>query len=92
MQSDGRSSSRPDCVVPVGVEAAGTEADLRHLLVGDLPALRRLSEQARGFRSAFGQLPKTYPEAEDNEVYSACERYLKLVEDVVSALNERKTA
>ena len=38
-RQSGGSSSRLDRVVPVAVEAAGTEADLRHLLVADLPAL-----------------------------------------------------
>jgi hypothetical protein len=33
----------PDGVVPVAVEAAGTQANLRHLLVADLPALRVLA-------------------------------------------------
>jgi hypothetical protein len=54
--------------------------------------LRRLGDQAKHFRSVFAQLPRSYPAPEDDEIYSACEQYLKLVEGVVDAMNEHKKA
>jgi len=51
--------------------------------------VRQLSEQAKRFREAFAQLPTSYAVAEDNAIYSACNRYLELIEALVMAIVEQ---
>jgi len=53
--------------------------------------VRQLSEQAKHFSAAFAQLPTTYSAPEDNEIYLACNLYLRLIENLVAAIREYRS-